>query len=103
MVIRALIATMLLLVAPATAAEFEIKPPQSMATVTMPCWSDRELAKAMTRAKFDPIAHGLIVKKTDPAQPLVTFWIHMLTGRGLVSLSRPDGEECILAVLESSQ
>ncbi len=57
----------------------------------------------MTRAEFDPIAQGLIVQKTDPAQPLVAFWIHMLTGRGLVSLSRPDGEECILAVLESSQ
>lgn len=102
MVIRALIA-LLLLVAPASADEFQITTPQSLATVTMPCWQDRKLSEAMTRAEFDPITHGLIVKKTDPAQPLVTFWIHMLTGRGMVSLSRPEGEECILAVLESAQ
>ena len=102
MVIRTLIA-LILLVAPASADEFRITTPQSLATITMPCWQDRQLSEAMTRAKFDPIAHGLIVKKTDPAQPLVTFWLHMLTGRGMVSLSRPEGEECILAVLESSQ
>ena len=102
MAIRTLIA-LLLLVSPAAASDFKITPPESMATVTMPCWSERKLSEAMTRAEFDPVAHGLIVEKTDPAQPLVTFWIHMLTGRGLVSLSRPDGEECILAVLESTQ
>lgn len=102
MVIRSLIA-LLLLVAPASADEFRITTPQSLSTITMPCWQDRELSQAMTRAKFDPVAQGLLVKKTDPAQPLVVFWVHMLTGRGMVSLSRPNGEECILAVLESSQ
>ena len=102
MVIRALIA-LLLLVAPAAAEEFRITTPKSIATVTMPCWQNRELSQAMTKAKFDSIAQGLIVQKTDPAQPLVVFWIHVLTGRGMVSLSRPNGEECILAVLESSQ
>ena len=102
MAIRALIA-LLLLVAPAAASEFKITPPKSMATVTMPCWSDRKLTKAMTRAEFDAVARGLMVKKTDATQPLVMFWMHLLSGRGLVTVSRADGEECIMAVLESAE
>jgi len=102
MVIRALIG-LILLVAPAAAAEFEIATPESTATVAMPCWSNRQLSEAMSRAEFDRIAQGLIVQKTDATQPLVAFWVHMLSGRGLVTITRADGEECIMAVLESAE
>ena len=102
MAIRALIA-LLLFVSPAAASEFKIRPPESVATVTMPCWSDRKLAKALTRSEFDAVARGLMVKKTDATQPLVMFWMHMLSGRGLVTISRADGEECIISILESAE
>ena len=88
---------------PAHAAEFKIDPPRSMATLTMPCWADRKLAAALTRSEFDAVARGLMIKKTDVTQPLVMFWMHMLSGRGLVTVSRADGEECIMAVLESAE
>ena len=88
---------------PARAAEFKIDPPQSMATLTMPCWADRKLAQALTRSEFDAVARGLMVKKTDATQPLVMFWMHLLSGRGLVTVSRADGEECVMAILESAE
>tara|TARA_R100001129_G_scaffold38511_1_gene25927 strand:+ start:2470 stop:2775 length:306 start_codon:yes stop_codon:yes gene_type:complete len=97
------IMALLLLVSPAAAAEFEIATPESIATVAMPCWSARQLSEAVSRAEFDQIAQGLIVRKTDATQPLVMFWMHMLSGRGLVTVSRADGEECIMAVLESAE
>jgi hypothetical protein len=102
MVIRALIATMLLLVAPATAAvaeQFKISPPQTVATMTMPCWREKQLSRAFVDAQFEPVTHGLLAKKTDASQPLVIMWMHLLTGRAAVTLSRPSGEECILAVV----
>lgn len=94
---------MLFIATTASAAEFQIERPASLATVTMPCWADRKLAQALTRSKFDAVARGLMVKKTDATQPLVSFWMHLLTGRGLVTLSRADGEQCIVAVLESAE
>lgn len=100
--IRTLVAA-LFLTTTASAAEFEIERPASLATVTMPCWHDRKLAQALTRSDFDAVATGLMIKKTDATQPLVSFWMHMLTGRGLVTLSRADGEECILAVVENAE
>ena len=103
MVIRALIAALLVVSTPVAAAEFSIERPASLATVTMPCWTDRKLAEALTRSDFDAVARGLMIKKTDASQPLVSFWLHMLSGRGLVTVSRADGEECILAVLESAE
>ena len=94
---------MLLLTTTASASEFEIERPASMATVTMPCWDDKKLSDALTRANFDAVARGLMIKRTDPSQPLVSFWMHLLSGRGLVTVSRADGEECILAVVESAE
>lgn len=100
--IRTLVAA-LFLTTTASAAEFEISPPNEIARVTMPCWADRKLAQALTRSDFDAVATGLMIKKTDASQPLVSFWMHLLTGRGLVTLSRADGEQCIVAVLESAE
>tara|TARA_R100000406_G_scaffold50697_1_gene34371 strand:- start:1542 stop:1859 length:318 start_codon:yes stop_codon:yes gene_type:complete len=88
---------------PAHASEFKIERPSSLGTVTMPCWSDRKLAQVLTRSDFDAVATGLMIKKTDASQPLVSFWLHMLSGRGLVTVSRADGEECILAVVENAE
>ena len=88
---------------PAHASEFQIERPSSLGTVTMPCWADRKLAQALTRSDFDAVARGLMIKKTDASQPLVSFWLHMLSGRGLVTVSRADGEECILAVVENAE
>tara|TARA_R100000700_G_scaffold37257_1_gene47249 strand:+ start:16485 stop:16787 length:303 start_codon:yes stop_codon:yes gene_type:complete len=99
MVARALIA-LLLLATPAAA--FEIDPPTSMSKMGMPCWQDAKVDEALTIAEFDPVARGLLIAKTDPSQPLVTFWMHMITGRGVVTLSHPNGEECIIAVLEDA-
>lgn len=100
--IRALVA-LLFFTTTASASEFEISPPNEIARVTMPCWSDRKLAQALTRSDFDAVARGLMIKRTDPSQPLVSFWMQMLSGRGLVTLSRADGEECILAVVENAE
>ena len=60
------------------------------------------LVAPASAAEFEPIAQVLIVQRTDPARPLVVFWTHMFTGRGMVSLSQPNGEQCILAFLESA-
>ena len=98
-----LLVALLFFTTTASASEFEIERPASMATVTMPCWSDRKLAEALTRSDFDAVARGLMIKKTDPSQPLVSFWMHLLSGRGLVTVSRADGEECILAVVENAE
>ena len=46
---------------------------------------------------------GLLVEKTDPAEPLVTVWLHHLTGRGAVVISHPTGEECIALVVDEAQ
>ena len=99
---RTLVA-MLFIATTASASEFEIERPASMATVTMPCWSDRKLAQALTRSDFDAVVTGLMIKKTDASQPLVRFWMHILSGRGVVTVSRADGEECILAVVENAE
>ncbi len=99
MVARALMAR-LLWATPAAACE--IDPPTSMAKMAMPCWQAARVNEALTIAEFDPVARGLLIAKTDPAQPLVTFWIHMLTGRGVVTLSQANGEECIIAVVEDA-
>ena len=87
---------------PTWGAAFEIDPPTSMAKMGMPCWQAARVNEALTIAEFDAVARGLLIAKTDPAQPLVTFWMHMTTGRGVVTLSQANGEECIIAVLEDA-
>ena len=88
---------------PAHAAEFKIAPPRSMATVTMPCWTDKQVTIAFKNAEFNPIVQGLLVEKTDPTKPLVTVWLHTLSGRGAVVISHVTGEECIALVLDEAQ
>ena len=88
---------------PAHAAEFKISPPNEMARVTMPCWYEKQVTVAFKNADFDPVVQGLLVEKTDPAKPLVTVWLHHLTGRGAVVISHPTGEECIALVLDEAQ
>tara|TARA_R100001163_G_scaffold40332_1_gene30611 strand:- start:2023 stop:2340 length:318 start_codon:yes stop_codon:yes gene_type:complete len=87
---------------PTWGAAFEIDPPTSMARMGMPCWQAAAVDEALTIAEFDPVARGLLIAKTDPSQPLVTFWMHMTTGRGVVTLSQANGEECIIAVVEDA-
>lgn len=99
---RALVA-LLFLTTTASAAEFKISPPGQMATIAMPCWQDKQVTVAFNAADFDAVVQGLLVKKTDPAKPLVTFWLHALTGRGAVVISHPTGEECIALVLDEAQ
>lgn len=103
MVIRALIAALLVVSTPVVAAEFEISPPKQMATIAMPCWYDKNVTVAFKNADFAPVVQGLLVKKTDPAKPLVTVWQHHLTGRGAIVISHPTGEECIALVLDEAQ
>ena len=99
---RALVA-LLFLTTTASAAEFEIERPASMATVTMPCWQDKQVTVAFNNADFDAVVQGLLVEKTDPTKPLVTVWLHALTGRGAVVISHPTGEECIALVVDEAQ
>tara|TARA_Y100000004_G_C8597745_1_gene279247 strand:+ start:185 stop:490 length:306 start_codon:yes stop_codon:yes gene_type:complete len=99
---RALVAA-LFLTTTASAAEFEISPPREMARVTMPCWQDKQVTVAFNNADYDAVVQGLLVEKTDPAKPLVTFWLHALTGRGAVVISHPTGEECIALVVDQAQ
>jgi len=103
MVIHALIAALLVVSTPVVAAEFEISPPKRMATIAMPCWYDKNVTVAFNNADFAPVVQGLLVEKTDPAKPLVTVWLHALTGRGAVVISHPTGEECIALVLDEAQ
>lgn len=102
MVIRALIA-LILLVAPTTAAEFKISPPNNLATMTMPCWADRQLSEAMTRGEFEPMTRGLLDSKTDSSQSMVVVWMHLLTGRAVITISQPKGEECLAAILADAE
>ena len=88
---------------PAAADEFAITAPDSLAKLTMPCWNDKQVSEALTVAKFDAVTHGLVIEKTDPSQPLVTFWLHTMTGRGAVTLSQTSGEECIIAIVVDGQ
>ena len=88
---------------PAHASEFEISPPNEIARVTMPCWQDKQVTVAFNSADFDAVVQGLLVEKTDPTKPIVTVWLHALTGRGAVVISHPTGEECIALVLDEAQ
>lgn len=99
---RALVA-LLFLTTTASAAEFKISPPNEMARVTMPCWRNKQVTVAFNSADFDAVVQGLLTKKTDPTKPLVTVWLHHLTGRGAVVISHPTGEECIALVLDEAQ
>jgi len=103
MVIRALIAALLILSAPAAADDFKITMPGNLATMTMPCWSGHQLSEAMTLGKFEPVTRGLLVAKTEVSQPLVVVWMHLLTGRAAVTISHPNGEECMAAVLSDAE
>ncbi len=98
-----LLVALLFLTTTASASEFEISPPGQMATIAMPCWQDKQVTVAFNNADFDAVVQGLLVKKTDPAKPLVTVWLHHLTGRGAVVISHPTGEECIALVLDEAQ
>jgi hypothetical protein len=99
MTMRALTLALCLVAGTATAEEFQIVKPNNISTMTMPCWPEQQLAHAMTRAKFEPVVRGLLVAKTTVAQPLVVVWLHTMTGRGAVTISHPEGEECLAAVL----
>ena len=103
MAIRALITALLILSAPAAAEEFEISPPSNLATMTMPCWSKHQLSEAMTRTDYEPMLRGLLDAKSDASQSLVVVWMDYLTGRGVVTISRPEGEECMAAVLVDAE
>jgi hypothetical protein len=55
---RALILALLIHAAPAAVGEFQITSPENIAPMTMPCWSKRQLAAAMTKGKFEPVVCG---------------------------------------------
>ena len=101
--LKALILLLLLFCTTAHSAEFKISPPNQMATIAMPCWHEKQVTVAFKNADFEPVVQGLLVEKTDPAKPLVTVWLHALTGRGAVVISHPTGEECIALVLDEAQ
>jgi hypothetical protein len=103
MATRALILALLILAAPATAEEFQINPPENIATMTMPCWPRRQLSEALTLAKFEPVVRGLLVAKTDVTQPLTVVWMHLISGRAAITISHPSGEECMTAVLSAAE
>ena len=88
---------------PLPSTAFEIEPPVDIARMAMPCWKSAKVAEALTLAEFDPVSRGLLIEKTDPTQPLVTFWAHLLTGKGVITLSHPTGEECRIAGLEDAR
>ena len=88
---------------PAHASEFKIAPPQNVARLSLPCWQSKQVTEAFRRAEFDAVVQGLLVEKTDPAKPLVTVWLHYMTGRGAIVISHPTGEECIALVLDEAQ
>lgn len=102
MVMRTLVA-LLFLTTTASATEFKISPPNQMATIAMPCWYEKQVTVAFKNADFSPVVQGLLVEKTDPAKPLVTVWLHHLTGRGAVVILHPTGEECIALVVDEAQ
>jgi len=103
MVKTALIALIFILttVLKVNAEEFEISRPDDIATMTMPCWENRQLSIELGKAKFEPVTRGLLVSSHNYGQPMVVTWLQMLTGRGAVTISHPTGEECLAAVLQN--
>jgi len=88
---------------PMRGAAFEIDPPTSMAKMAMPCWTKAQLSKAMTLGAFKPELRGLLIAKTSASQPLVVVWMDRKRGRGVVSFSHPDGDECLVAIIENAE
>ncbi len=103
MVFRALIAALLILAAPAAADDFQISPPSEIARMTMPCWPSAQLSAALTVGQFEPVVRGLIIERTDPSRPLVTVWMHLLSGRSAITITHPSGEECLLVALSDAE
>ena len=102
MIIRVLIFLVCFTV-PSVAKDFEITRPDNIATMTMPCWSSRELSETLTVAQFDSVTHGLLVAKTDVKRPLIVVWMHLLSGKAAITISHPGGEECLAAVLVDAE
>ena len=103
MVFRALIAALLILAAPAAASEFKISPPDDLARMTMPCWERTQLSEALTVGQFEAVVRGLIIERTDPSRPLVTVWMHLLSGRSAITITHPSGKECLLVALSDAE
>jgi hypothetical protein len=102
MAFRALVA-LLLLSAPTAADEFEISAPTTIANLAMPCWTDAQLSKAMTIAKFEIVVRGLLTAKTSSDQPLVVVWVNKNKGNGAITLSHPNRDECLAAIIEDAE
>jgi len=98
--IAALLAAFLM---PAAADEFTIDGPESVANMTFACWSKKKATSAFNNANFDAVLQGLLVQKTSADRPLMTVWLHHLSGRASVVISHPNGDECIVLVAADVQ
>ena len=88
---------------PAAADEFTIDGPESVANMTFACWSEKKATSAFNAANFDAVLQGLLVQKTSADRPLMTVWLHHLSGRASVVISHPNGDECIVLVAADVQ
>ena len=103
MLLRALILTLLVFPATVHAGEFKILPPTETARMTMPCWERTHLSAALNDAQFEAVVRGLVAEKTDPSRPMATVWMHLLSGRAAIVITRATGEECLLVALTDAE
>ena len=88
---------------PAWADDFEIGKPNSVSKITFGCWGQKEITTTFNGANFTPVVQGLMVDPTQTKQPLLTVWLHHLTGRAGVVISHPSGGECLVLVADHAQ
>ena len=100
---RVLILTLLVLPTTAHTGEFKISPPTETARMTMPCWERTHLSAALNDAQFEAVVRGLVAEKTDSSKPMSTVWMHLLSGRAAIVITRATGEECLLVALTDAE
>ena len=102
-VITSLLVSLIMLPAVSCADDFFLMgSPSFIADMKMPCWNSGELGLRLHRSGFSPVLKGLVVTVIDPTQPIATTYLHD-DGRAAVTITNPDGSDCLILAIEDAE